>query len=219
MRAHIFINGPAFNSDLYRKLHNAGQPDLVIGVDGGTAHCCQCGVRPDIIIGDLDSIPASTLNTCQEDSLEIIQHPTRKDATDLELALDLALERGVDCLDIFAALGGRWDMSIGNILTAAADKYKPLKVCLYSGTTQAAILHAGTTRTFHGSPGQVFSILPLAGTVTKVSLQGCEYPLHNRDIPFGSSLGMSNVYSSEKVSIFFTAGTLIYMTEILHHSH
>ena len=135
MRAHIFINGPSFDPASYQARHGGMRPELVIGVDGGTAHCARCGLRPDIIVGDLDSIPPETLAAFTREQVEIIQHPVKKDATDLELALDLALARGADQVHIFAVLGGRWDMSMGNILTAAAAKYRQIQVRLHSGTT------------------------------------------------------------------------------------
>jgi len=212
MRAHIFINGPSFDPVSYHALYDTIRPELTIGVDGGTEHCAQCGIRPDIIVGDLDSIPPDTLAAFTREQVKIIQHPVKKDDTDLELALDLALARGADQVHIFAALGGRWDMSMGNILTAAAAKYKQLQVRLHAGATQVAILHGGTACTFSGVPGQEFSIMPLGGEATQVTLQGCEYPLHKRDIPFGSSLGMSNIFTAASVFISLTTGTLAFIT-------
>ena len=60
---------------------------LVIAADGGVHHCHSLGIQPDVIIGDFDSYSPDELNAHRKAGAEIIQFPTRKDETDLELAL------------------------------------------------------------------------------------------------------------------------------------
>ncbi len=98
--------------------------DLIIAADGG-ANSCRClGIIPDVLIGDLDSIDPAILKDFQVKAVAIHRHPPRKDATDLELALDFAMAQGAREVWLFGGLGGRWDMSLANVLLAAREKYK-----------------------------------------------------------------------------------------------
>lgn len=137
MRVFVFANGPFIEGD-FTQAHNLS-PQFIIGVDGGAAHCHKLGIVPDVILGDLDSIPLEILTEYRTKQVTIKQYPTRKDAADLELALELAVEHGADSIDIFA-LGGRWDMSLANILMAANTKFQEVDIQLFSGSTKVGIL-------------------------------------------------------------------------------
>ncbi len=87
-RGIIFANGrmeavPAFIKDIR-------EFDLIMAADGGTQHCKSLGIMPHVIIGDLDSIEIDDLAIYQQAGVKIMQHPSHKDETDLELALSLA---------------------------------------------------------------------------------------------------------------------------------
>jgi len=70
--------------------------DILIGVDGGVAHCVNAGFVPDIIIGDFDSVDESVLR-CPQLSKAVRKHyPVRKNFSDLELALQCSSEAGVE---------------------------------------------------------------------------------------------------------------------------
>src|SRR4051794_1456651 len=67
--------------------------DLVIAADSGLAHARALGVHVDLVIGDLDSVDPTDLDAAVADGAVVERHPAAKDATDLELALDPALDR------------------------------------------------------------------------------------------------------------------------------
>ena len=63
-------------------------PDAtIIAADSGLDHAVAAGLRPTILIGDLDSISAHGKMWAYAHELEIDQHPLDKGATDTELAL------------------------------------------------------------------------------------------------------------------------------------
>ena len=183
--------------------------DLVIAVDGGANHCHRLGIVPDILIGDLDSIAPDVLQGLQDKDVAMHLHPPRKDATDLELALDLAMERGARAIYLLAGLGGRWDMSLANVLLLASKKYQPLRCTVVEPTCTMYVLHPGTVFTVSGAPGQRVSLLPLAGTVRGVTLQGFEYPLKDATLHPGSTQGISNVFVGHTASVQFEVGILL----------
>jgi len=54
-RIIIFANGDLPNPEKARALIHAD--DLIIAADGGTRHALALGLTPNVIIGDLDSLP------------------------------------------------------------------------------------------------------------------------------------------------------------------
>ncbi len=203
----IFANGLLNHSTELDTLIQ--QADLVLAVDGGANHCVKFGITPDILLGDLDSIDPDILATYEKKNITIYRHPPRKDATDLELALGLAKEKDATICWLVGALGGRWDMSLANIMLAAGDKYQDQKILLLGDDCFMQILHPGKVYKISGESGQIISFLPLKGDVHGVTLKGFEYPLSNHTIPFGSSLGVSNILTAKRATVEHLEGTLL----------
>lgn len=183
--------------------------DLVIAVDGGANHCARLDITPDILLGDLDSIEPTNLARYKRKGIAIQQHPTRKDATDLELALDLAAEKGAQLIWLVGALGGRWDMSLANIMLAASEKYKERKIFLLGRDCSMQILHPGKNHPINGLRKQKVSLLPLKNDVHGVTLSGFEYPLTHQTIFFGSTLGVSNIMKTNQATVQHNKGVLL----------
>lgn len=211
MNALIFANG---NLDLSADLADLAtlltQADFLIAADGGANHCTRLGLTPDILLGDLDSIKPAILAKLESEGVAIHRHPTRKDATDLELALDLAVEKGAQTIWLIGALGGRWDMSLANIMLGASDKYKEQEIFLLGQDCSMQILHPGKIHTLSGTSGQNISFLPLKDDVFGVTLIGFEYPLKNHTIPFGSTIGISNILKdAQEATVQHSKGVLL----------
>jgi thiamine pyrophosphokinase len=203
----IFANGMLDHSPELATLLK--QANLLIAADGGANHCARLGITPDILLGDLDSITPEILATYENEGIAIHRHPTRKDATDLELALDLAMQKGARTVWLVGALGGRWDMSLANIMLAAGDKYKGHEIFLLGQDCSMQILHPGKVHTVSSTPDQKISLLPLRGDVRGVTLTGFEYPLTQHTIPFGSTLGVSNILQNDQATVQHTEGVLL----------
>ncbi len=203
----IFANGSLNRSTELTALLR--QAEFVIAADGGSIHCEKLGITPDILLGDLDSVDPKILAAYRQQGIPIQSHPPRKDATDLELALDLAMAKGARTIWLVGALGGRWDMSLANIMLAARDKYKDCELFLQGQDCSMQILHPGREHTINGRPDQKVSILPLKSDAHGVTLKGFEYPLKNHSINFGSSLGVSNIMTGDQATVQHTEGILL----------
>lgn len=207
MLALIIANGKLNHSaDLVALLNQA---DFLIAVDGGANHCASLGITPDILLGDLDSITPAILEELENKEVPIHRHPTRKDATDLELAVDLAIDKGATTVWLAGVLGGRWDMSIANIMLAASDKYTDQEMFLLDKDCSMQILHPGKIYTINGVPQQRVSFLPLKNEVCDVTLRGFEYPLTLHTMPFGSTLGVSNIIKNPQATVKHSKGVLL----------
>ena len=91
-------------------------PDAtIIAADSGLDHAVAAGLRPTILVGDLDSISAHGKMWAYAHELEIDQHPVDKGATDTELALARAAETDATDLLVFGAIGDRFDHALGTL--------------------------------------------------------------------------------------------------------
>ena len=161
---------------------------LVIAADSGVRHAAALGVVPDIIVGDFDSATEAQLAPYPE--VPRRTHPVRKDALDLELALNEATGRGAAELLIVGALGGRLDQTLAALLIAARYRNR-YSAMLHSGHAAAYPLQSGDVLSLPLPPGTPFSVLSL-GPVSTISLTGASYPLERATLAFGVGLGVSN---------------------------
>ncbi len=207
MRAIIFANGTLTEP---RTVFEILQPnDLLLAADGGARHCLALQLIPAVIIGDCDSLTGPELDDLLSSGARLVQHPTRKDQTDLELALDYALDAGAQEVIVFGAVGGRWDQSLANLILAAADKLAGAKVKLIDGPQHAQALRGGETLTLNGAPGDTVSLIPLCDTARGIRATGLEYPLEDDSLPFGTTRGISNTLTGTEAQIHLTEGLLI----------
>lgn len=105
----IIVGGGDFEPTLLPK---KGADDLLIAADSGYAALEKIGVKPDICIGDFDSLgyePASC---------ESLRLPVEKDDTDMVAASRLGMERGYEHFVFLGVLGGeRFSHSIAAVQT------------------------------------------------------------------------------------------------------
>jgi thiamine pyrophosphokinase len=174
-----------------------------------THYCLSLGITPDVVIGDLDSLAADDIKGLQIASVEIIRYPAKKDQTDLELALKLAIDRGADEIVVFGAMGGRWDMSIANILLLAEQNLSGATIRIIDGRHEIMLLHAGKEITFYGEKGDILSLIPLGRDALGITTIGLEYPLKNDVLRLGSSRGISNVLTRNSATVFLKQGLLL----------
>ena len=181
--------------------------DFLIAADGGARHCLALGIRPRMVIGDLDSLQEAELAQLKDDGVEIIQYPRRKDYTDLELALRYVQNLEVEEVLILGALGERWDQTIANILLPAS--LPSLRIHIIDRNQEIFFLSSGDQLELHGRPGDTVSLIPLAGKAQGVTTQNLEYPLHLEDLQLGSTLGISNALLSERGSVSLQTGLML----------
>ena len=182
---------------------------LIIAADGGIYNCKSLGIKPNVIIGDLDSIGANEISTYRDAGVEIIRFPTHKNETDLELALRYVMEHKINDVLIFGALGARWDMTVANITLLAHPMFARMKLRMLDGNQELILIRANERSVIKGHPGDSISLIPLTGDVAGIFTDGLEYPLEGEDLKFGSSRGVSNVFIQEQSQIIFREGILL----------
>ncbi|HUF38951.1 MAG TPA: thiamine diphosphokinase [Anaerolineales bacterium] len=207
MHAIIIANGDIPDLQLPLPPH-----DLLIAADGGVAHALRFGLAPDILIGDLDSIDAGDTERIERAGGQVIRHPADKEETDLELALDHAIEYGAKRITCYGLLGGRWDMTFSNILLLASPKYAGVRLEAAAGGTRIHVLRGGETLELAGRTGDQVSVLSLAGPALGLTYEGLAWPLADADLPFGSPKGMSNRMDQDRAAISLRVGVVLVAT-------
>lgn len=164
--------------------------DLVVAADGGLVHCVEHGVWPDVVVGDFDSAPAGLVAQAETHGARIVAHPSDKDRTDLELAVDESIQAGATSLTVVAVLGGRLDHELASIAMLANPSRSAVNIVVDDGVQRAHIIHATVDLTL--DVGTTMSLLPLGGPADGVTAIGFRWPLHAATLSFGSTLGISN---------------------------
>jgi len=204
MQFTIFANGK-FNHHTI-KLY---KPTKIIAADGGARHCKNLGIKPDVLIGDLDSIAPDILAFLESGDVDIVRHPENKNETDLELAINYAVEHGAMEITLYGLLGGRWDMSFANIMLLASPQYSMVDFQVIGDNLKLNILRGGKSITLYGKPGDLISVLPLGGNAQGVTYTGLAWPLKGANLYLGSPLGMSNTMLENEATIRLVSGTLL----------
>lgn len=201
MHAVILCNGrPPDFTDLSRNLESA---DLFIAADGGANLALDLQLTPDIITGDLDSY--RRIDPLPE-GVEIVKDPDQE-TNDLEKALKLAAERGVQSVDIYGAFGQRIDHTLKNlsVLKQYSNKFSSIRFLDRFGT----LFLLPPTFTLESEPGTTISLIPLSSRVTGITTSGLEYPLKSESLEFGVRDGTSNRAIRDRITITHEGGDLL----------
>lgn len=207
MRAIIFANGVM--ESWPQDFNLSVEDDLIIAADGGYNHCKRWNLRPHVIVGDMDSVTESDLNTLEKTQTRVRRYPAAKDETDLQLAIQTAIDHHVTDIVILGALGSRWDMTLSNVLILTIPLLQDVDARILDGPHEFACLRGPGEIRIIGESGHLFSLIPLGGPVIGVTLTGAVYPLDTATLPMGTSRGISNLFRKECVTIEIESGELL----------
>jgi thiamine pyrophosphokinase len=201
----IVANSPDFDIAPFRIALQ--QANHIIAADGGANALHRGGLRPHILIGDLDSVTQATLDDYTAAGVAIIRYPAAKDETDLELALLHAVAQEATHIDVLGALGGRWDQTLSNIALLSLPELAGLRVRLLAPPQELYLVQQSAEVV--GTPGDTVSLLPVGGPASGITISGFAYPLHEATLPYERSRGISNVLHAERGTIHLRQGHLL----------
>jgi thiamine pyrophosphokinase len=169
--------------------------DLIVAADGGARKAAGLGLRPQVVVGDGDSLSSDAADELRLGGVEVIIHPVEKDESDAELAVREALSRGATSLVVLGVFGGqRVEHTIANLLLLTLPEVAAIDASLVDGPSTVRVI--GVTGsgqlTIHGEPGDFVSLLPLSEKVTGVTTDGMRYPLADATLTQGATRGLSN---------------------------
>ena len=181
--------------------------DLVIAADSGLAHARALGVGVDLVVGDLDSVDRADLDAAVAAGAVVERHPTAKDATDLELALLAARDRGAAEIVVVGGHGGRLDHFLANVLLLGAAELSGVRV--WARLADATVTVVRDHAELAGSHGSLCSLLPIGGPAEGVRTERLRFPLERETLFPGSTRGVSNEFLAPTAAVTLERGVLL----------
>ena len=204
-RIIIFANGDLPDLNKARALLRA--EDFIICADGGTRHALALGLKPDLVIGDMDSIQKDQWQQLEQVGVSIELYPRDKNETDLELAITSAIEHEPNEIIIVAALGGRLDQTLANITLLNTTQYATRNIRLDDGVEE--IFFCRDQVQVQGRSGDIISLIPWGKPVHGIQTSGLRWALESETLFPEKTRGISNEMLSKKASIRIQSGNLL----------
>ena len=174
---------------------------LIIAADGGLQHTEKLGLRPDIILGDFDSLGYVP------EGAEVF--PVEKDDSDSMLAARRGLAEGCGAFYFYGAMAGkRLDHTIANFQTLQFLADHGAVGYLLGKDTAATVVKNGKLEFSANSTG-VLSVFCMGADAQGVSIRGCKYELEEGILTAGHPLGLSNAFVGKTAEIQVKNGSLL----------
>jgi thiamine pyrophosphokinase len=189
---------------------------VVVAADGGARHAAPLGLHVDAWVGDGDSLEPAALAALEAGGAAIHRVPVEKDATDTELAVELARGTGAERLVIVGAFGGpRLDHALANLSILEGPRLAGLDwVAFDASATRIRLIVAPeqdrpAERSFGGRVGDLVTLLPVGGTARGVTTSNLRFPLAAEDLELGRTRGVSNVRTAPEARLRLESGRLL----------
>ena len=208
----VIISGGRIDRDFALSFLKQEAFDQIIAVDNGLKFLYENGIKPTWIVGDFDTAaPELVAYYRTETEIPIRQFNPVKDATDSQIAIELALELGSGEITILGGTGTRLDHVLGNIQSLMLAKKKGVSCVILDEYNRIRLVDGRLQLKKEEQYGRYVSLLPLTTEVTGVDLTGVKYPLS--DYTFTSTgsagLGVSNEITAETAEIRVKSGIFI----------
>lgn len=180
---------------------------FLIGADSGANCLFLYNIKPDLLVGDFDSIDKKVLDHFKKSNCNIDTYPTEKDFTDTEIAVEKALSMKPNKIVLMGCTGSRVDHMLGNI--------GMLKKCLENGVDACIVDEnnyirlTDTSTSLKGTVGRIFSLQSYGDEIIGLTIEGAKYPLNDYNLKIGQSITISNEFILTQVKIKFKSGTLM----------
>lgn len=178
------------------------EQSIIVCADSGYDSAAKIGVVPDVIIGDMDSVEKNLPNGAKQIKLNI-----NKDDTDTEACINYLIEEGYSDITLICALGGRKDHELANIMLMVYAAKRGVNLTIKSSNTE--MFAVTDFLTVSGKIGDWLSLIPVFGDAEGVTLSGLKYPLENGCLSVGKTVGISNEFIKNQITIKVKKGLVI----------
>mgnify|MGYP002224189049 CR=1 FL=1 len=181
------VGASDFNAAHFAAHWKEGAFDAVIAVDGGFASLAAVDCAPDLAMGDFDSLGYVP------EGMSVKAFSPEKDASDMELALEEALARGADAVEVYGALGGAarphgGELAALGLLCRAGGSLWPQ----WGERERIAFLVGPGELRLPALPSGIVSVFSLTDVSTGVVEEGLKYGLDGVALTNRTSWGLSN---------------------------
>jgi thiamine pyrophosphokinase len=203
-RAVVVANSDLPPHDVLRPYLEAA--DVVVAADGGANRLLALGIEPDAAVGDFDSLLGSTRRRLGAARLHERAEPDR---TDLEKAIEFAVESGATDVTVAGASVGRLDHVLGAVAVLLDWSDRVAIRLLDADFVTERVRDRASFRAPIGTLVSLFSPTVAHGVTT----QGLRWALRDATLPRGT-LGVHNEVASNPVTVRVRSGELL-----LHRGH
>ncbi len=176
--------------------------DFIIACDKGILWTEKLNIKPDLIIGDFDSlgtIPAGD---------NVLRLPVMKDDTDTGFAIKTAIEKGFREILVLGCVGGKLDHSFANISLSGYCAQRGVRAIFFGEDMRfCAVKDGSITLPPAKSRFSLFALSECSG----VCINGGLYPLKNTELSPMFPLGVSNSQTGENLNVSVENGTAVLM--------
>ncbi|MEE1312397.1 MAG: thiamine diphosphokinase [Lachnospiraceae bacterium] len=183
--------------------------DKIYAADKGVQYAVQLGIRPDLILGDFDSLGEKMKEKMKDWNIPVLTFPPEKDYTDTHLAITHAISQGADEITLIGATGTRLDHTWANIGLLQMAMKEGVRAWIVDAHNRISMWNSGREMKKEEAFGDYVSLIPYTEKVTGITLTGFYYPLSDAELTLGISLGISNELISKTGKIEIGSGDLI----------
>jgi thiamine pyrophosphokinase len=205
MKILIVTGGEKPKKNLLKE--KAASSSMVVAADRGAEYCLKAGILPDMVVGDMDSLPSRILDELISKKIETRKFDCRKDMTDTQIAVDIAFEKGADEIEIISGIGSRFDHSLANVYLLYRALRHGVKAKIISGIHEIFLIEKQFV--INNEAGSIISFLPLGHSANGITLKGFEYELDNTDMDMSFPIGVSNIVGTDSAEVIVSRGILI----------
>lgn len=214
MKAIALLGAPKdqWPTDLTALLKQARQNgEFLIGVDRGSILLRELGLKPDLAVGDFDSLKPQELSQIEQTVADIRYSVPEKDLTDTELMIRYAFEDyGVEFLTLFGSTGGRLDHFMNNLLMVLKPEFSAYteKIAIVDQQNEIQFYRPGIY-TVKKLPGyKYFGVINLT-PVQNLNISEAKYHLTGYNSPIPVSFGSNEFLpASETFNLACDQGVL-----------
>lgn len=200
------IFGNAEISD-YSLISPISAEDFVISADGGWRHLKRLGIKPQLFIGDMDSVEEAVPEDIEKEC-----YRPEKDDTDTFLAVKKGLSLGCERFVLYGCLGGSLGHTLANMQILVYLAKRGVSAVLRGEDTEVYAV-CDSTLSFDASRTGKLSILSFSEKAVGVTLKGLKYSLTDATIGNDYAIGVSNEFLGKSSSITVKKGDLIVIFE------
>lgn len=209
-RMALLVSGGTADRKFVSEFITGRRYDMILAVDGGLRLCHDAGILPTHLAGDFDTVEEGLLRQYENiPGIQVVRHHPEKDATDTELAIELAIRLHASRIHMLGGTGSRIDHSLANIYSMLYAWKRGADCYLYDAHNKIYLTEGERVISRAEQYGDYVSLLPVTETVQGVTLEGFKYGLKEADLHIGSSLGISNEIIAKQGRIRCRQGILL----------
>lgn len=208
MKVAIVGNGPKSHLPNLRKYLN--EVNCWIGADRGALHIIKAEIQVDHALGDFDSVTEAEKASIIAKTTNFHPYPSRKNETDLELAIEKALAIGATEILLFGVTGARMDHGLINIQILYPLLQKKISTRLIDYCNEVTLKGPGFYSIRKNIQFPYVSFVAFTEMVSDLTLsEAFEYPLEKATLAWGSTLCISNEIKADEAQYSFSNGYVL----------